>query len=469
MPQENNNAVMSGNAFKNSYFKGLAETIPQFILIVDAIDYRVEYINRFQPSSVLKEPTGMNMFDFVWPEHVELFRQKVDEIKISGKTSIVEVMGASSRYSDGKAWYRAQISTVPGSDSSIKSLILIVEDITETKAQEFENINKNERIKSIINNTRDIICSIDEEYNLVEFNSVFAKMVKKGYDIDMQPGMPVLQFTDPAKHEHLKEIYKIVLNGDSLTDIQNFNTVNGHQVYNETNYNPIYNAEKKVSGITIFSKDITERIKSEKKIKSALKEKEALLAEIHHRIKNNLAMVSSLLQLQEINTDNKEVKEALSLSRKRIKSTALIHELLYKNESFQNIDLNDYIMELFQHFKINENIQLHLNGDKVALNLSVAMPLGLMLNEIMLNSFKHSYTDHSKGQIEIITTALATGLTIEYNDFEGRFSPSVDFKNSNTTGLTLIHTFAEQLNGSIELVDKAPPKYKIQIALDENI
>jgi len=221
-----------------------------------------------------------------------------------------------------------------------------------------------------------------------------------------------------------------------------------------------------VIGISVFSKDITSRVKQETEIKRALKEKEVLLAEIHHRIKNNLAMVSSMLQLQEMNINNSEAREALSYSRKRIKSTALIHELLYKNESFQDISLMDYIKELFKHVSVNDNIHLELKGTDVKMDIVRAMPLGLMLNEIMMNSFKHSFKNADEGKTTIQTKVSNQFLDLEYCDCKGEFPNHIDFKNSNTTGLTLIHTFAEQLNGSIELVSFAPPKYIISIPLN---
>ncbi len=456
------------NSKADIYFRSLAEVIPHFILIVDPEDYQVQFINRLRPNVTLESVIGASMFDFVWPEYAVLFKQKLDEIKITRKTFINELLGTSSSYPDGKAWYRVQISIVTNYDNSIKSLIFLVEDITEGKLQEFENINKSERIKAIINNTSDIICSIDNDYNLMEFNSTFAGIAKIAFGIELQPGLPVLKFIDPTKHDKLKTIYKRILNGEVYSDIESYSGPSNHTVFHETNYNPIYNSENKISGISIFSKDITDRVKSEQKIKSALKEKEALLAEIHHRIKNNLAMVSSLLQLQEMNINNIEVKEALTISRKRIKSTALIHELLYKSKSFENIYLNDYLTELFYHLKMNENIQLLLQGDDVTLDLDTAMPLGLMLNEIMLNSFKHSYNGHSKGFIEICIAKEKKILTIDYIDFEGTFPDSINFNSAGTTGLTLIHTFAEQLNGSVEMISKTPPKYKIQIPLNEN-
>ncbi|MES2286345.1 MAG: histidine kinase dimerization/phosphoacceptor domain -containing protein [Bacteroidota bacterium] len=452
----------------HAYFKSLAETIPHILFIANPVNFRIEYINRLPSGAPLESLIGKEMFDFIWPEYIEVFKKRIQEVKDSGKSGTFDVEVAPPNNPQEKAWYRTHISMVYDSENSTSSIMFLSENITESKRTELDNINKSERIKAIINNTNDIICSIDCDHNLMEFNSMFANVVKKGFGIEMQPGMSVLQFVDPAKHEHLKAIYKRVEKGEIYCDIESFHTLNGHEVYNETSYNPIYDVDKKIIGINIFSKDITERVKSEQKIKNALKEKEVLLAEIHHRIKNNLAMVSSLLQLQEMNIDNAEVKEALALSRKRIKSTALIHELLYRSESFQNVKLKDYLTELFHLLKMNVNTLLLLKGDEVTMNLFTAMPLGLMLNEIMLNSFKHSYNEKSKGQIEISIIPLASKLMIYYSDFEGSFPDAIDFKNSKTTGLTLIHTFAEQLNGSVELVSKTPPKYLIQLPLNEN-
>jgi PAS domain S-box-containing protein len=396
-----------------------------------------------------------------------LYKQKLQEVKETHQSAFIEAIGKSSHYQDKKAWYRAQISAVKGKDDQLEGIIVTAEDITAQKVSELELINKSERIKAIINNTNDIICSIDTNFNITEFNSVFFDMVKSGYQIELKYGMPVLKFIDSTRHQHLIAIYNRALSGEGYTDIQSFNVSNNESVYNETNYNPIYNVDKEIVGINIFSKDITQRIKDEQKIKNALKEKEVLLAEVHHRIKNNLAMVSSLLQLQEMNITNEEAKQALVLSRKRIKSTALIHELLYQSESFQSISIHDYLTELFNYLKIDDSIRLQLNGDMVNINLSTALPLGLMLNEIMLNSFKHSYKGASEGMTKIATSIKHNKLFIEYCDCKGQFPDHVDFKNSNTTGLTLIHTFAEQLNGNIELINKMPPKYSIQIPLYE--
>jgi two-component sensor histidine kinase len=175
-----------------------------------------------------------------------------------------------------------------------------------------------------------------------------------------------------------------------------------------------------------------------------------------------------MLQLQELTMLNKESQEALSSSRKRIKTTALIHEMLYRNETFNEISLKEFITELYELLKTNNNFILFTSGEDIKFNLSTALPLGLMLNELMLNSFKHSFDGLDQGKTEIAINTDNGKLNIEYCDCKGVFPQEVDFSNSNTTGLTLIHTFADQLEGKIELISNQPPKYLIQIPLDEN-
>lgn len=457
---------LNAEFLNNSYFRSIADNSLNHILIIDPNQYLIKYINKLNLPTA-DDVLNKNMLDFVLPEYKELFKQKFQEVKNTYQSAFIEFIPSSAKNKGVKTWYNTQISAIIGVDNNIEGFLLIAENVTSQKLSELEVINKSEKIKAIINNTNDIICSIDTNFNVTEYNSVFFNMVKKGYQVDLQYGMPILQFIDPTRHQYLMDIYNKALNGEGYTDIQSFRVSNNESVYNETNYNPIYNVDKEVVGINIFSKDITLRIKNEQKIKNALKEKEVLLVEVHHRIKNNLAMVSSLLQLQEMNITNEEVKQALVLSRKRIKSTALIHELLYRSESFQSINIQDYLTELFNYLKIDDTIQLQLNEDTVNINLSTALPLGLMLNEIMLNSFKHSYKGATEGMTKIVTSLKNDKLSIEYCDCKGQFPDHVDFNNSNTTGLTLIHTFAEQLNGSIELISKMPPKYSIQIPLYE--
>src|ERR1700752_1938757 len=322
-----------------SYFKSLTESLPHKIIIADAESFRIQYSNHYHKGITDEQVIGRELLDFVWPQHKALFKETLLSVKQNLQPLTIELEGVSLINKTGTAWYKTHISPLLTEQNMIYGFLMISEDITEMKLKELEIINKSEKIKAILNNTNDIICSIDLDYNLTEFNIVFANMVQAGYGIELETGMSVLNFIDPLKHNKLKGIYKRVALGEILTDIESFNTSKG-PMYNETSYHPINNFNHEIIGISIFSKNITNRKHNEEKIQAALKEKEILLAEIHHRIKNNLAIVSSLLQLQELNISNPEAREALKLSRNRIKSTALVHELLYKNDSFEYIYLH---------------------------------------------------------------------------------------------------------------------------------
>ena len=206
----------------------------------------------------------------------------------------------------------------------------------------------------------------------------------------------------------------------------------------------------------------------DKVINDNIKFEEILLAEIHHRIKNNLTLIWSLLKLQEMNTDNQEVKDALSVSRNRIKSTASIHEMLYKSETLHDIKFKDYLEELFTYLNYNSQIELKYIGEEISVEMDFAMPLGLLMNELFMNSFKHSYNEKSSGLILIKTAIDGNKLNVIFEDFQGDFPVEIDFKNANSTGLVLAQTFAEQLNGTLDLIQNCPPIYQIQVLINEN-
>ncbi|MBK7130009.1 MAG: PAS domain-containing protein [Crocinitomicaceae bacterium] len=452
-------------SFKDHLYFTLAQALHQLVIVLEPVEYRMLFLNHYQPGYHEGNVLGHTIFEFVAPEYNELYAQKLAEAKQTKKIATIQIVGQSSENSSGKAWYETKIVPVENAEGEITHLFLVSEDISILKQRELELANAAEKVKSIINNTTDIICSIDTNFNLIEFNHVFAQMVHLAVNKEPSAGDPVLEVIDPIRHEKLKEIYHKVLQGERLTDVEVFHSATMGNMSYESNYHPIYNHDGKIIGINIFSKNITEKVKQQHDLENALKEKEILLAEIHHRIKNNLALVSSMLELQELESDNPELSMALSASRKRIKSTALVHELLYASDSFKTISLSDYLVKLFEFVRPDETHQLNIAGDDSKLQINQAMPLGLMLNEIMTNSAKHVLTkmQHTKTVIEL--QQHGTKLQITYRDHAGTFPEQVSFEISESTGLTLIRTFAEQMDGEIKLISKTPVVYFIEIPL----
>ena len=460
---KNTDTMNHANSFV--YFRGLANSMSEIVLLCDPEFYRIEYINHMRPGFVLEKVIGTSVLSFAYPEHVEHYAKALNECKSNRETKVIELETVDNVNENGKAWYKCTISPIINDNNVIENILVISKDITAEKLYDIEIFNKKEKLYAIINNSDDIILSIDRNYNLSEYNSVFGNMVERGYGKTNLTGHLILNYIDPTKHDHLKNIYERVFKGETVNDIENFATLGGVYIYFESSYHPIYNYERQIIGISIFSKNITERVRNEQKVIKALKDKDVLLSEIHHRIKNNLALVSSMLQLKEMNLDNETAKEALSDSRKRIKSTALVHEMLYRDDSFDNVKLIQYIKELFGNLNVNSNIMLDMDGDDHILDLNKALPFGLMLHELMMNSFKHSFQDGEKGKLKIRLELKDGNLNVEYCDCRGAFPDAVDFTDTSTTGLMLIHTFAEQLNGTINLVSKTPPSYEIVIPI----
>lgn len=450
------------------HFRSLAEHVPQIFSFIDPETYAIKYINRVEEGYNLKEVIGKVIFDYLLPDQAESYRLKIEEVKHTGETVRIEAAFHSYTFTGGVSWFLTTISPLYDPTGKLESILVLSEDISENKLLEIDNQNRSERLKAIINNNDDMICSIDINYDLIEFNTVLAATIKEGYNIELKAGMPMLNFIHPSRHSHLKAIYERVKQGEICHDIAEYANADRQRLYLETSFHPIYGINDEITGISIFSRNITERVKNEMKIKEALREKEILLSEIHHRIKNNLAMISSMLQLQELTITNREVREALAGSRKRIKTTALIHEMLYRDDTFNRISIKHFVTELFELLKTSDDYKLHLHGEDRSFNLTTALPLGLILNEIMTNSFKYSYSNSERGRTSISIEPEGEFLTIIYKDEQGSFPLDVDFKNSNTTGLTLIHTFAEQLSGSIDLISNVPPVYRIQIRVNEN-
>jgi PAS domain S-box-containing protein len=206
-----------------------------------------------------------------------------------------------------------------------------------------------------------------------------------------------------------------------------------------------------LSGIV---QDITERKLAEEKIQDSLKEKEVLLREIHHRVKNNMQIISSLLNLQMGYVKDKNIKDIFSESKNRILSMALVHEKLYQSRDLRTIDFKQYIYDLgttlLQSYNINF-IKLNLDVEDISLDIDLATPAGLIINELITNSLKYAFPDRIKGEINISFRSIDENmLELVVSDNGIGIPKDLDIRNSKTLGLHLVTSLAEmQLHGKI--------------------
>jgi PAS domain S-box-containing protein len=203
--------------------------------------------------------------------------------------------------------------------------------------------------------------------------------------------------------------------------------------------------------------DITERKEAEEKIRASLKEKEVLLKEIHHRVKNNLQIISSLLSLQSARTEHPEAVSVLRESRNRIRSMALIHERLYQSPNLASVDMLKYTTNLVSDLQRSyrpkdSSVRLTVTVEDIPLGITEAIPCGLIINELVSNGLKHAFPKGREGELTIqLQRGSANQITLTVSDNGIGLPESVDFRNSPSLGLTLINSLVEQLNGTIEL------------------
>ena len=204
--------------------------------------------------------------------------------------------------------------------------------------------------------------------------------------------------------------------------------------------------------------ELAERKRAEEKLKVSLWEKEALLREIHHRVKNNLQIISSVLRLQSDYVKNETALALFRDSQDRIRSMALIHEKLYQSRDLLRIDLNEYIHDLtanllHSYMAAAQHINLLIETDDIYLNIDTAIPCGLIINELVSNALKHAFPNVYDGhQIQVtVRRAGPKTLTLQVSDNGVGFPEELDFRNTESLGLELVCIFTEQLDGNIEL------------------
>ena len=204
-----------------------------------------------------------------------------------------------------------------------------------------------------------------------------------------------------------------------------------------------------------LSTEIIDRITAERKIEESLHEKEVLLKEIHHRVKNNLQVISSLLNLQSGLVANEEALSVFQDSQNRIRSMALIHELLYRSLDLAKVDFADYVRRLavylWQSYGGQErNIGLDVQAETIYLGIDTAVPLGLILNELISNALKHAFPDGRSGEIVAALSPDPSGeVHLCVRDNGVGLPAGLDFLHTSSLGLQLVHTLLGQINGRL--------------------
>ncbi|MEX2402943.1 MAG: PAS domain S-box protein, partial [Balneolales bacterium] len=371
---------------KSSLAEFLIKSQPGLFLLFDKKgnihwwNNRLEYYSGY----TYEEIKNLKVLDLVEEQDKNALQKKIDEAFSTGKADIE--IRLTSKKGENILFLLTWIATELEGEQYIMGTGI---DITMKEKERSEKM----RYFQVLENSKNEIAIFDAEtFDLVYVNegarqnlgySHDALMKMKAYDI--QP-----EFNDESFRDHIRPL----LNGEK--DKLKYETLylrKDGSIYNVEEHLQLIESAGELLLVAIVI-DITERLEREKQIKSSLREKELLLGEVHHRVKNNLAIVSSLLNLQAGNAQEDSLKMQFKESESRIKTMAMIHQMLYEQENFSEINFGLYLKHLIKYieknFKVFENISIKVHAEEISFDITTAVPCALIVNELVTNAYKHA-------------------------------------------------------------------------------
>ncbi len=350
------------------------------------------------------------------------------------------------------------LSPVFDGTGKVKEVFGIGHEITDLKEAEEQVKERSARLKAIFNSSANMmIWTLDPEFRITSCNAHFLASIEAEHGIRFEVGD---HFVDAMSARIAGGAYKPVLakyKAALAGKPQQFEVALldrfGEPVWIENFLNPIV-VDGKVQEVSCLAYGITDRKKDQIELMRNLQEKEVLLKEVHHRVKNNLQIVSSIFNLQTAHVgDDERVIGLLRDSRDRIRSMSFIHESLYQHKDFSSIDLAGYIeglsRNLMMSYSLGGKVALETELAPVALVLDQAIPCGLILNELISNALKHGFPGGHSGSISIRSELDGEMVRIRVSDDGVGVPEGFDLHRDRNLGLELVDTLTEQLDGTI--------------------
>ena len=391
---------------------------------------------------------------FVHPDDIDSTLKEIEKLKTG--TTTKRFMNRYRKKDGSYLWF--SWNTSPNQETG--KLYAIARDITEQKEAEEKIKKSEEKYRSVVENAAEIIMTVDSN-NKIQFMNHTSSLMPEEEVL----GMDVYDFVPKEYHELVKQKLNKVYESKKLQSYEMPGlTSNGITKWYSTNIGPLFTGDE-VTGITFIVRDISDRKNAEEKISRSLQEKEVLLKEVHHRVKNNLQIMLSILNLQYSNITDQKLGDLVRDIGGRIKAMSFIHELLYQANDFSSINFSEYITNitnnlLYSYIHTN-SIDLKVDVGTVFLDLDRAIPCGLILNEIVTNSLKYAFLVKESGEISISLTQKEGFIQLIIADNGSGLPGHIDFRNTESLGMQLIVTLVQQLNGEISLDNSNGAKYTI--------
>ncbi len=356
------------------------------------------------------------------------------------------------------------LSPVLDGEGNVVEAFGIGHEITAERVAEAKVREQSAKLNAIFESSADVmIWSLDREQRITTCNKHFRYVMKQHFGIDIEAGIDLRQAFEillpPEQHKEIAKLSEKVFGGTALHYETDIRKKDGTISWVEFFVSPI-KADGSINEISCLAHDITEKKIAEQAILDSLREKEVLLKEVHHRVKNNLQIISSIFSLQRDHVDGDPRSIALlHESQDRIRSMSFIHESLYQSTNFSQVDFAQYIdglcSNLVMSYSLTGRVLLKTDLMPLMLDLDKAIPCGLVLNELISNSLKHGFTDGGEGLITINLLQDGNTVRIAVADNGQGFPEGYNEELDRGLGMELVGLLMNQLDGTVERVSES--------------
>jgi PAS domain S-box-containing protein len=419
-----------------------------------------------------EELTNPNMADYISPATnklaAEFIRKKlkgeaenttyeVEFIKKDGTYTSFEI-NSFLRYVDGKP----------------TEVFGIARDISERKRLSEILKRSEEKYRMIFENAPLGIMIADKDGNIIEINPALLEMLGSESDLETKK-INILEFAPLVKSGVAENFRRCMQKGESLSSEHEYTSLWGKLMYSRVYTKPIWTSDGNLQGFQAIIEDITEEKEAAKLLTNSVQEKEALLREIHHRVKNNLQIIISLINMQVSEIDDPQFRQKFLELQQRVRTMSIIHEDLYMSKDLAKVNFGNYVQRLTvnlnQIYQCSKHINLHFSfSDEITLEIDTAIPLGIIVNELVSNSFKHAFpenrvngTKKTKHSIDIEFTETNEEFLLTIADNGIGFNKKEFGENEETLGLSLVDILISQLRGSFKFHNNKGARYEICI------
>lgn len=375
----------------------------------------------------------------------DISRQKQVDALLKKVQNMAKIGGWDYEMS-GNQWFRGS-ERISYPDDNFVRVFDKIKDVEDRKSRESQYNRSCKLLDAFLEETDIAIWAADENKTFLLINQNAREFFDISQDGTGKTMSEVLDENTAARLGRYVDDVNASLKSKVFEELIESNT--GDQVY-LTNMYPLSAIPELENVVIAASVNITDLKEKEDELKESLKNKETLLAEIHHRVKNNLAVVSGLMQLQTLNSSNSEITDLLNSSVSRIRSIAGIHEQLYQSENFSDIDLSKslkrLVNELIATMSTSTKIHQEMNLDSVLMTMQHATTFSLIVNEVITNILKHAFVDKEEGTITIHLSDKEEHIFLEIKDDGVGLPDDFDTEESDSIGMELINILSEQLN-----------------------